>query len=128
MTELPNFDIRTSKLMSPEWCRANGFLPYEVRTQRTDDGQRNVAYVVRRAASSGDFAVSKAKLEFFANKATLPSFVVLTERDSAHVLTVQVGEMVRRLAGVTPKPGNYGPYYWVSQDGYPNQGGSTAGD
>src|SRR4051812_13929247 len=83
---VPTFDFRTSKLMSPEWCRANGFLSYEVRTQRMDDGQRAAFLMVRRAANGADFAVSKAKLAFFASKGTVPAFVVLSERDDSHVL------------------------------------------
>lgn len=122
MITLPKFDIRTCKSMSPEWCQEHGFWPNRVYTRRGDEGERIAFVVVRKAASSGDFALSKAGLDYAVNTATIPAFVVLAEADNTPVATVPVAEMAQRLAGGTPKTGTWGPYFWLNSNGYPSSG------
>jgi hypothetical protein len=81
------------------------------------------ALVVKKSASYPEYALSKAGLDYLhaaeqAGKIT-SGYVVLVKWDTGKLVVVQikpVAEVVAGLAGIPPRDGPFGPYWWLNAD------------
>jgi hypothetical protein len=98
--------------------RAPAFYPNQLFY---NEEERIAAVALETSQRGGDFALKQEALQYLGEAIKqgriLEGFVVLRERGSVSALAAEaVSVVANRLAGIEPRDGKWGAYWWINQE------------